>query len=256
MSSTRMKSLELTALANRLADIRHGRGLTQEELAERSHLRRQQINYFETGARVPSIDQLLRMARALDLPLQAFLSGSDRPGGGARDVALELRHLGLADLWVEGAVVPGAFRRPEEVLALVVAGEQPEARIVEGLPAVLAWNRWEGILLRAFARVSGRRTLYRLAWLADVALILDRVGGFPGGCPGKEDLTAFVKTIKRPPPARWDSLGRPAPALPASPVWKRWRINYAADLDTFRQRAETLASLRAAEGRAPPALVG
>src|SRR5205823_1362520 len=98
---------------------------------------------------------------------------------------------------------------PEEVVALAVAGEEPEVRIVEGMPAVLAWNRWSGTLLRAFAKATGLRTVYRLAWLADVALALDRIGGFPGGCPGKEDLAAFVKGVKKP-PNRWDSLGKPA----------------------------------------------
>src|SRR5258708_3368731 len=73
--------------------------------------------------------------------------------------------------------------------------------------------------------------------------------GFPGGCPGKEDLAAFVKRVKKPVPERWDDLGRPAHEPPTSPLWKRWRINYAADLATFRQRAEGLVSLAKAEGR-------
>lgn len=238
---------ERADLAKRLAAARLDAGLTQAELAQRCRLQRQQITYFERGARVPSLKQLLRIAGALGLPLQRFLSGSDRPGIDLRDLALELRQLGLIDLWVDAPVVPGAFRRPEEVVALAVAGEEPAARIVEGVPAILAWNHWNRFLLRAFARVNGRRTVYRLAWLAEVVLALDRRGGFPGGCPGKEDLAAFVKGIKKPPPNRWDSLGRPAHEPPASPLWKRWRINYAADLATFQQRAEGLVSLRAAE---------
>lgn len=243
---------DLIEVAQRLATARGERGLSQAELGERSGLQRQQINYFETGARTPSLEQLLQIARALDLPLQRFLSGSDRPGGGIRDIAIELRSLGLIDLWVEAAVVPGAFRRPEEVVARAVAGNEPEARIVEGVPAILAWNRWNSILLRAFARAIARATIYRLAWLADAALTLERMGGFPGGCPGKEDLAAFVKRIKKPPPHRWDDLGRPSDKLPTLPVWKRWRINYTADLATFRKRAEALVSLAKAEGRKSP----
>ncbi len=238
-------------VAPRLAAARGERGLSQAELAERSHLKRQQINYFETGARTPRLGQLLQIARALDLPLQRFLSGSDRPGRGVRDIAIELRSLGLVDLWVEAPAVPGAFRRPEEVVALAVAGREPEARIVEGVPAVLAWNHWNALLLRAFTKETGRGTVYRLAWLADVALALERIGGFPGGCPGKEDLTAFVKRVKKPAPERWDDLGRAAHKPSTSPVWKRWRISYAADLATFRQRAEGLVTLAQAEGRAP-----
>ena len=243
------KASKLVEVAQRLAVVRSEKGLSQAELADRCRLKRQQINYFETGARTPSLEHLLQIARALDLPLQRFLSGSDRLGCGIRDIAIELRSLGLADLWVESPVVPAAFRRPEEVVALAVAGREPEARIVEGVPAVLAWNRWNGPLLWAFARERGRATVYRLAWLAEVALALERMGGFPGGCPGKEDLVAFVKRIKKPPPDRWDDLGRPAHEPPTSPLWKRWRINYAADLSTFRRRADELVTLAAAEGR-------
>ena len=239
----------LAEFAQRLVAARHARGLSQAELAQRCRLKRQQINYFETGARIPRLGQLLEIARALDLSLQRFLSGSDNPGRGVRDITIELRSLGLVDLWVDAPAVPGAFRRPEEVIALAVADDGPEARIVEGIPALLAWNRWNAGLLRAFAGTTDRKTLYRLAWLADVALALDRRGGFPGGCPAKSDLTAFVKRVKSPSVERWDDLGRPAEAPPTSPVWKRWRINYAADLATFQKRAEALASLRKAEGR-------
>jgi hypothetical protein len=185
----------------------------------------------------------------LDLPLQRFLSGGDRPGSGVRELAIELRNLGLIDLWIEAPIVPGALRRPEEVVAVAIAGEEPEARIVAGVPSILAWNRWNGRLLCAFARTTKPRTVYRLAWLAEVALALDRMGGFPGGCPGKDDLAAFVKGIKAPPPDRWDNLGKPAHKPTKSPLWKRWRINYAADLATFRKRAEALAALRASKGR-------
>ena len=243
--------LPTEAIAQRLAAVRGERGLSQAELAARCRLKRQQINYFETGARTPSLGQLLQIAQALDLPLQRFLSGEDRPGRSPRDLAIELRSLGLVDLWVEAATVPGAFRRPEEVVALAVAGSEPEARLVEAVPALLAWNRWEPPLLRAFARAIGRGTVYRLAWLADITLALHRMSGFPGGCPGKEDLAAFIIPIKKPLPERWDDLGRPADQPPTSPLWKRWRINYAADLATFRQRAEALAALAKTEGRGP-----
>ncbi len=246
---TTFKPLEI---AQHLATARRESGLSQAELAERSRLKRQQINYFETGARTPSVEQLLQIARALDISLQWFLSGSPRAGCAVRDIAVELRSLGLIDLWVEDSLVPGAFRRPEEVVALAVAGREPEARIVEGLPAVLAWNHWNSNLLWAFAREAGRTAAHRLAWLADVALALERIGGFPSGCPGKEDLATYVKRIKKPPLDRWDTIGRPADRPPTSPLWKRWRISYAADLATFRQRAENLVSLATAEGRKLP----
>jgi transcriptional regulator with XRE-family HTH domain len=242
------KKVRTLAIAPYLAAVRAEREFSQEELARRARLRREQINYFETGARVPRLSHLLKIAQALDLPLERFLSGSNTPGTALPQIAIELRSLGLFDLWVEGPQVPGAFRRPEEVVVLAIAGQEPEPRIVEGVPAILAWNRWSSILLRAFARAKGRATVFRLAWLADITLALDRLGGFPGGCAGKEDLRAFVKRIKPPPAGRWDSLGRSVDRAPASPLWKRWHINYPADLATFRKRAESLVSLAKAEG--------
>jgi transcriptional regulator with XRE-family HTH domain len=199
MQHRRNQSLEVQRIAERLATARLQRGLTQRELAARCRLQRQQLTYFERGSRVPSLDQLLRLAQALDLPLQRFLSGADRPGSAWRNLTLELRNLGLIDLWVETPVVPGAFRRPEESIALALGGDEPEARILEGLPALLAWNRWHHGLLRAFARTQRPGTLYRLAWLAEIVLALDRRGGFPGGCPRKQDLAAVVKRTKKPP---------------------------------------------------------
>ncbi len=241
-----------SGIGRHLVAVRRELGLSQTDFAKRCGLARQEIAFFETNARKPSVKKLLRIAKAFDLPLEQFLSGRDRPGRELKDIAVELRSLGLIDLWVESPSIPGAFRRGEEVVALAVAGKEPPARIVEGLPAILAWNRWSAPLLRAFARELGRTTLYRLAWLADVVLALERQGGFPGGCPGKDSLSAFIKLVKKPPSDRWDDLGRPAHDPPASPIWKRWRINYAANLETFRQRAESLVALAQTEGRALP----
>ena len=113
------------------------------------------------------------------------LTGRWSPEKKLKDLATELRSLGLVDLRVEDATTPLAFRRPEETVAGAVAGKEPEARIIEGIPAVLAWNRWHPELLRAFAREAGRGVSRRLAWLADIALAIDRAGGFPGGIVGR-----------------------------------------------------------------------
>ena len=242
-----MQDFELGQLAENLIAARRERELSQVVLAAKAKLTRQHLTYFEKGLRVPSVSQLVRLARALDLPLQRLLFGRNGLGAEPRDIAIELRHLGLIDLWVANPVVPGAFRRPEEVVIRAIAGRAPEARIVEGIPAVLAWNRWSHFLLWAFARAIGRASVYRLAWLCDIVLTIERVGGFPGGCCAKEDLASFLRRVKKSPPQGWDDLGRPADRPPTLAVWKRWRISYPADLDTFRQRAETLVSLAKAE---------
>jgi hypothetical protein len=157
----------------------------------------------------------------------------------------ELRHLGVVDLWVKDALVPGAFRPTEELIALVVASEEPAPRILEAVPAILAWNEIDPILLQAFGLTNAPRTCRRLAWLADVTLAIDKQGGFPGGCR-KEALVRFTHLVASPDADRdsWDSLGRPVAKLPSSPLWKRWRISYDASLDEFKERAEHLDELR------------
>ena len=77
----------------------------------------------------PVLDaDLLRLAQALQVPLQWFLTGSGKPGRELPDLALELFNLGVLDLWVGDATVPGAFRPPEQLVALAVSGSRPEAR--------------------------------------------------------------------------------------------------------------------------------
>ena len=46
----------------------------------------------------------------------------------------------------------------------------------------------------------------------------------------------------------WDSLGRPMASTPNSPIWKRWRINYDANLAQFEQRDRLLDELRKQSG--------
>ena len=81
---------------------------------------------------------------------------------------------------------------------------------------------------------------HRLAWLADIALAI----GFPGGCR-KGPLERFLREANLPGESDpWDDLGKPATEPPTSPIWRRWRIAYDADLSQFRQRAEHIYSLR------------
>jgi transcriptional regulator with XRE-family HTH domain len=211
-------------------------------LARRCSLTQRYISYIEAGQRRTTLSQLLRIARALDVSVQRLLAGSDRPGEDLKDLAVELRRLGVNDLWVRGETVPGAFRRPEEVIALAVSGREPDPRVVEAIPAALAWNEINPTLLRAYGVVT--RTVFRLAWLADVALAIERHRGFPGGCR-KGPLERFVKVADALKRVRgraaerttWDDLGRPSVSPPASPVWKRWKISYGAGLDGFEARA-------------------
>lgn len=240
---------EIRDLNINLLRARLERGLNQEELARKSKLSQAQVSLFEAGIRLPSLEQFLRLARALDVPLQALLTGEDRPGIEIKDLAVELRRLGASDLWVADATVPGAVRRPEEAIALAASAVSPDPRVVETLPALLSWNEIHPVILEAYGIAT--RTRYRLAWLADIALTIERQKGFPGGCR-RDPLERFLKAVELPPDeADWDDLGRPARSKPTSPVWRRWKVNYDATVNDFERRAKELARNREAEARLP-----
>ncbi len=57
-------------LNNRLREIRTGRDLTQEALAQAVDVTRQTVIAVEKGRFRPSVELALKMARALDTPLE------------------------------------------------------------------------------------------------------------------------------------------------------------------------------------------
>ena len=242
MDAGRLDLPELSTLGRNLLSARVERGYSQGRLARECRLTQAQVSLFETGRRLPSLDQFVRLARALDVPLQRLLGGADRPGTELRNLAVELRRLGAVDLWIADAVVPGAARGSEEVITLALSGGSPDPRVVETVPALLSWNEVNPAVLRAHGIAT--RTTLRLAWLTDVALAIDRQRGFPGGCR-RGPLERFLKTVEPPEEgAAWDDLGRPGDGLPASPLWRRWRISYGSTLGEFERRAVELASAR------------
>src|SRR6266581_1851721 len=127
---------ELRNLGRWLFAARTLQDFTQKDLASKSGIAQARISRMEQGVILPTLPQLLRLARALALPLQWFLNGSTTPGTEGQDMGMELQKLGVVDLLVPHAVVPGAFRPTEQVIALAVSGNQPEARLIEAIPAV------------------------------------------------------------------------------------------------------------------------
>jgi transcriptional regulator with XRE-family HTH domain len=228
----------LQRLGQNLAAARQLRSLSQQELATRSGLKQVQISNFERGKRWPTLPQLNRLAQVLEVTLEYLLNGPERPKTELRAIAFELRNLGIVDLKVAEATVPSAFRPVEQVIVLAVSGDDPEPRIIEAIPAVLAWNSWNASLLKAYALTHDRRAIHRVAWLADIALAIDKAQGFPGGFFEKHKLSRFLRSAK--PSRSPDSLGRPAGDMPLPPVWRRWNITYAGNLTTFQERAEHL----------------
>lgn len=235
-------------MVHHLLKARNRRGLTQKQLAKRCGLHQSILSRIESGQREATLHEVVQLAEALHVPLEWFLTGEEQPGTALSDIAAELWDLGIVDLMVPQARVPGTYRPKEELLALAVAGERPEPRVIEALPAVLAWNRWRPGVLEAFAWVTHPKALPRLGWLTEITLFLDRTGGFPGGLVGADDLTEFLTKVDR--PHEPDDLGQPGGTAPDHRAWKYWRITYAVELSAFRERAEQLRSLREASGDA------
>lgn len=61
----RPPSRQAPAFGARLAELRHARGLTQEQLAERMGATQKTIDYYERRAANPSLDVITRCAEAL-----------------------------------------------------------------------------------------------------------------------------------------------------------------------------------------------
>src|SRR5690242_7557794 len=111
-------------LGKHLGKGRRQRGLTQKGLADRCKLRQGEISAFESGRRQPTLAQLTELARALDAPLQWFVSGSLTPSAeGLPNFAAELRYWGVYDLESEVTLVPGAFRPLELLLVQTLSGD-------------------------------------------------------------------------------------------------------------------------------------
>ncbi|MEU7416667.1 helix-turn-helix transcriptional regulator [Streptomyces antibioticus] len=58
------------ALGDRIRETRNDRKLSQEKLADLAGLDRQAVNRIELGHQAALVDNLFRIARALDVPLR------------------------------------------------------------------------------------------------------------------------------------------------------------------------------------------
>ena len=70
---TEFKKSTLNSLGERIRAERTSKRLSQDELATKIHLSRQQINYFETDSRKPDIDKLILIADALNVSTDYLL---------------------------------------------------------------------------------------------------------------------------------------------------------------------------------------
>ena len=172
------------------------------------------------------------------MSLQRFVTGRNRPGVKLKGIAHELYGLGMRDLVVSEASVPGAFRLPEQVIALALQGDRPEARVVEAMPFVLSKHRLNPRLALAFGELSDPRNKVRLAWLCDLTLAIARRGILAVAPEVERPLERIAKVVKK--PVEMDDLGSSGKGI-TSPIWRRWNINYSGKLDDFILRVHSLA---------------
>ena len=67
MSMNSNKDKNITRFGNRLRSIRHGKGLSQEELAAKAEIDRTYISGCERGKRNVTLDIIYRLSEALDV---------------------------------------------------------------------------------------------------------------------------------------------------------------------------------------------
>src|ERR1700738_680936 len=108
------------------ANIKHARtfaGLTQAQLALAAKLHRIQIVRMEAGAAMPHLDEAVRIAAALKVPLEWLVARRWLLRTDLQGIAIELYRLGIRDLEVATPHVPAALRLAEEVLVLALSGD-------------------------------------------------------------------------------------------------------------------------------------
>ncbi len=208
---------------------------SQALLSKRTGISRTRLVRLEKGIFTPTLPEAVRLAAALRIPLQKLTTGNWRPARDLRGIAIELFWLGIRDLEVPDASVPGAFRRGEQVLVLALQGNRPEPRVVEAVPFVLAQRKLNVPLTLAFARLYDPRAATRLGWLSDITLALARQKGFLTEVKWEAQLSRLIAAAKKFPTPE-DSLGHPGHGK-RHPIWLRWSITYAADLEDFRRRS-------------------
>ncbi len=71
------KSAKGSAFGRRLRKLRHESGVSQERLARYAGLHRTAISKLELGERDPRLATILRLARGIGVPPEAFVTGLD-----------------------------------------------------------------------------------------------------------------------------------------------------------------------------------
>lgn len=81
-----------TQVAARLREARRKRALSQAELAATAELKQSAVSHYESGRRVPSLEHIIRLAKALEISVE-FLIGADSSPSYSGGISAELAAL-------------------------------------------------------------------------------------------------------------------------------------------------------------------
>jgi transcriptional regulator with XRE-family HTH domain len=71
----KIKNAECVQLGNRIRALRHKKGFSQEGFADRADLHRTYLGGLERGERNPTLTVLVRVAKALSVPVSKLVDG-------------------------------------------------------------------------------------------------------------------------------------------------------------------------------------
>ena len=145
----------------KLQQLRKGRGLTQEELAQALFVSRTAVSKWESGRGYPSIDSLKELAKFFSVTVDELLSGEKILSIAEKENRANLRRVcgllfGIADLFSLGLIVLPLY--PKTVDGFVYAVNLPV--YVEIAPAIrcIYWILFFGLILLGFCKILWPQT--------------------------------------------------------------------------------------------------
>jgi transcriptional regulator with XRE-family HTH domain len=91
-------SLVLADLGKNLRDIRKGRRLTQQQLAELLDVQQRVISRWETGVAKPHLNHIVHLAKVLEVSLDRLVFADE---GGQTELTFEIRNRRLKELCIQ-----------------------------------------------------------------------------------------------------------------------------------------------------------
>ena len=67
-----------TILGDKLKELRKQRNISQQKVSYRTHISPVQLSRYENGKTMPNFQNLVKIAKALEVPLEYFLEDDDR----------------------------------------------------------------------------------------------------------------------------------------------------------------------------------